>query len=125
MNSELADRLERTERIAIRAILIPDGADPIPLLAQHGMIGAVAIPCLPDDNTPHAAGAMSDGLQRGLQATLIMDQDGAGSIEGSEAGMAEMTASAVPDEAVSPTATAMLPSAYGMQPMAPTRRVSE
>jgi hypothetical protein len=85
MADELADRLARAEQIVLRAVVVPDGADPGPILAQHGMIEAVAIPYLPDDGTGDAAKAMGDGLQGGVQATLVMDQDnGAGANDGSQ-----------------------------------------
>ncbi|HVZ06860.1 hypothetical protein [Rhodopila sp.] len=120
---DTARRLIRAEQVSCRAVIIPEGEDPVPSLREAGIIEPVSIPVgwAVDGAT---AISMGDGWTPGMPATFHPDDDPAmedvqaagvdspGRAQGSDGG----------DRRLPRTETVMLPEAFGARPFAPVRR---
>jgi hypothetical protein len=123
MNDNPLDRIPAFDRVSIRAVLVHDGEDPNPALEKAGIIDAVALPVMFDDELESSSGLFGDGITDNLTAVLEFDEE-----EHEEAEFPSepsVTASRKqPDDAdTGRITTGRLPVAFGAQPLAPVRRI--
>jgi hypothetical protein len=126
-------RIPSFDRVSLRAAVVPDGVDPGPALAAAGIFDPIALPIVFGENPPDRS--FGDGFTPNVAAVLEYDQPAAGdsrfgsegrgsgfngdpALAGVESG-APGSASDDAQPACPPTIS--LPTAYGMQPLAPVR----
>jgi hypothetical protein len=117
MSDNPLDRIPSFDRVSIPAVVVSDDQDPSQAILELGIFEPISFQVVVGEEPPDFFG---DGITPNLTAVLEMDQDAdepdaadqpAGMQLGSpESGPAQQT-----------RATAMLPAAYGGQPLAPVR----
>jgi hypothetical protein len=123
MSDDPLDRIPSFDRISIRAVLVHEGEDPGPALREAGIIDAVALPVMLDDDSHHIGGFLGDGITDNLTAVLEPDVT-----DDEEEDLADAPHAARswqnPDTTAEsrPVGVARLPEAFGSQPLAPVRR---
>jgi len=149
MSDNPLDRIPLFDRVSIRAVVVEDGEDPGPALAQAGIFEPVALPAVMDEGGPH--NSFGDGITPNLVVVLEPDQqeddrfdaasdaddfrtdpyasapDANNDSDGSRSGQVGPSRQAAPPSGLG---TIQLPATYGMQPLAPvpdprTRRRSQ
>ncbi len=110
------DRVDRANRVSVRAVLAQDGELPVQALLDAGIYEPISVPVVMGEHEPHLDnGILGDGLTENLTAVLEteMPEDGD-----------QTSANSSPSRSMAqhdaPT-TATLPSTYGLRPMAPVR----
>ena len=137
MSDNPLDRIPIHDRISLRAVMVPDGEDPGPSLAAAGIVDPVTLPVVFGEGQPDIS--FGDGFTPNVSAVLEPAQRGddreskqggqrpkAGGYDPAQdpdhAGStphAGDSRAAVPPPEPSPT---NLPTAFGLQPLAPVRR---
>jgi hypothetical protein len=117
------DKLPAHNRVSIRAVLVHEGEDPSAALAEAGFANAVAIPVVLGEQSDLSGGILGNGITPNLTAVLETEQEEAFDLPlGTQPRSAQAAAGAsLPSGPV----TAMLPAAYGMQPLAPVRKIGD
>src|SRR3954453_1970917 len=69
---QASQRLIQSERIATRAVVVPDGEDPTRYLREAGILEPIAL-AFAHAGAAGAARSMSDGATPGVQATIVFD----------------------------------------------------
>jgi hypothetical protein len=122
-NEEAAQRLIQSERVSLRAVVVPEGQDVTPYLREAGIADPVSLPFAPIGNGASAAG-MTAIWTSDVTAELDFGDDGDPDSPMPFTSEQDNTASNS-DELV-PTEksfqTMNLPEAFGMRPLAPVRR---
>lgn len=121
MSDDPMDKLPTFNRVSIRAVLVEEGEDPSPALAQVGFAEAVAIPVVLGEDLDLSSGILGDGITPNLTAVMEaeIEDDEANAAPASPPGQAQ----AAPDpQPRSQLITTNLPAAFGVQPLAPVRR---
>jgi hypothetical protein len=123
MSDDPLDRLPSFDRVSIPAVLVHEGEDPGPALQEAGIVDAVALPVIFDDDPHSPGGFFGDGITDNLSAVLEPAE-----VENDEdsphASRAERPHQQ-PDGITSKAATvARLPAAFGSRPLAPVRQKS-
>jgi hypothetical protein len=123
MSDDPLDRLPNFDRVSIPAVLVHEGEDPGPALQEAGIVDAIAVPVIFDDDPYSPDGFFGDGITDNLPAVLEQaevenDEDPAYASH-AERGHQQ------PDAITSRAATvARPPAAFGSRPLAPIRRKS-
>jgi hypothetical protein len=137
MSDNPLDRIPSHDRVSVRAVLVRDGEDPGPALTAAGIADPIALPVMFGEGQPDVS--FGDGFTANLTAVLEPDQaeddvdpsvgeqgystdgyDPAGGPD--DAGTVTKAGSAGGAVPAARLTTTSLPSAYGLQPLAPVRR---
>jgi hypothetical protein len=119
MSDNPLDRIPNFNRVSIRAVLVEDGEDLSEALAAAGIVDPIALPVVFGEDQPDIG--FGDGITPNLTAVFETDQqeDDFDAAAGHPSSPPESDADhARPSAPVTTT----LPSAYGMQPLAPVRQ---
>ena len=106
-------------RVSIRAVLVREGEDGSAALAEAGFLDSVVLPVIEGEDGKLDGGILGDGITPNLIAVLETEQTD-DSDDSGEAGPGS-AGSEADDAAPAVMGTTMLPSAYGMRPLAPVR----
>jgi hypothetical protein len=121
MSDNPMDKLPTVNRVSIPAILVEEGEDPSAALAEAGFVNAVAIPVIVAEELDLSGGILGNGITPNLIGVLETEQEDEPDFSPDlQSGAARSVPDATPS--VEP-ATTMLPPAFGMQPLAPVRRI--
>jgi hypothetical protein len=120
MNDNPLGDLPSFDRVSIRAVLVGEGEDPTELLARAGIVDAVAIPVVFDDDGDLDGGLLGDGITPNLTAVLETEQDEDEEASPHAAANANRTQPGRSNAFAPGTKT--LPAAFGMSPLAPVRQ---
>jgi hypothetical protein len=121
---QAGSRLIRSERVAARAVIVPEGEDPTPYLLEAGIIEPIRLP-FTDAAEGGSAASIGDGETPGLEATLELDGDAE---EADWPGLADEQENAPEQKGGEQSGetpdlrTVNLPEAFGARPMAPVWR---
>jgi hypothetical protein len=117
------DQLPAHDRVSIRAVLVREGEDPGPALAAAGIVDPVAVPVVVGEQPDLSGGILGDGVTGNLTGVLETEPGEAFDVSpGTQPGSARAAREALP---WSGQDTSMLPAAYGMQPLAPLRKIGD
>ena len=120
MNDTPFDRLPSFNRVSIRAVLVNAGEDPGAALAEAGITDAVAIPVVLGDDLNLPGALLGNGITPNLTGVLeAEDQDDFDPLPHSQNSLSAARQDAPPP---AEPVTTMLPTAFGLQPLAPVRR---
>ncbi len=122
MSDNPLDGIPAFDRISIRAVLVHDGEDPNSALEKAGIMDAVALPVMFDNELELSGGLFGDGITDNLTGVLEFDE---GEHEEAELTSASLVTPSRQQPAGADsrrTTTARLPGAFGSQPLAPVRR---
>jgi hypothetical protein len=120
MSDDPVNRLPAFNRVSIRAVLVTEGEDATEALMQAGFSETISIPVVLGDDLDLAGGILGNGITPNLTALLETEhQDAFDAPPGTQPGSAQSPAEAAPPSA---PATANLPAAFGIQPLAPVRK---
>ena len=123
MNDNPLDKIPTFNRVSIRAVLVQEGQDPGPALAEAGLINPVALPVVVGDDPDLPNGILGDGFTDNLTAVLETDpQDTSNSSADPQHGDG-LPQSAPNDPQPAARVAVNLPAAYGLRPMAPGRKI--
>ncbi len=122
MSDNPLDSIPTFDRLSLRAVLVQEGEDPTAALAQAGLIDAVVVPAVLGDLAGLSGGILGDGVTPNVTAVL---ETGPGGEEAFESAASQPApARQVADDTPPPgPVTTTLPAAFGMQPLAPVRKV--
>ena len=124
MSDDPLSRIPEHDRVSIRAVLVSQGEDPTAALARAGIFDAVAIPVVVGEDVNLPEGILGGGGTPNLTAVLETQNEGDDSGDASsedEEPKSEPTADA--GQPLEP-GTTMLPAVYGVQPLAPVRKIT-
>ena len=113
------DRVVAANRLSLRAVLVSEGEDPTAALAAAGIVDSVAIPVVVAEDLDLFGGMLGDGRTPNLIAVLETEQDDEPRASAATQPSSARSADSAPQP--SGSATANLPAAFGMQPLAPVR----
>ncbi len=121
MSQSPLDRIPAFNRVSIRAVLVHPGKDSGPALSEAGILDPIAIPVVLGEDVDLPGGILGDGITPNLRAVLETEhQDDFDASPTNQTQRANLRPDvARPAEPV----TTMLPAAFGLQPMAPVRRL--
>jgi hypothetical protein len=133
MSDNPLDRIPAFDRVSLRAVMVPEGADPGPALAAAGIVDPIALPIVFGEDPPDRS--FGDGFTPNVKAVLEYDQPQvfdsdfasgnrlptADTLASSAGTQFRAPESAADDEPPSRSATVNLPATYGMQSLAPVR----
>lgn len=124
MSDNLLDQIPEHDRLSIPAVLVSDGQEPTEALLRAGILDPIAIPVVVGDEDNVSGGILGDGITANFMAVLeTAPQDDFDLF--SDAHMPphqpDQTRQQADDTSLPRTNTVRLPSAYGLQPLAPVR----
>jgi hypothetical protein len=129
MSDNPLGRIPSFDRVSIRAVLVRDGEDPTQALAAAGIVDPVALPVVLGEGAPDVS--FGDGFTPNLTAVLELDapDDDLASAKPipSASGLGVPANQARSGRNGTPTprsAATNLPTAYGLQPLAPVDKPS-
>lgn len=82
MDDDSLQRFAAASRVSLRAVLIEDGQDPGPALAQAGIFDPVAVPVVLGEDAAVAGGIMGNGMTANLSGTLETEEPAVWSASG-------------------------------------------
>jgi hypothetical protein len=106
------DRIHPADRLSIPAVLVSDGEDPGPALAEAGIYDPIALPVTFGEDEPTIS--FGDGITENLTAVLETTPVGA-----TLRAQTHAARPAAADAGQTGLASANLPPAYGLRPLAP------
>ena len=121
MSDNPLDRIPIFDRVSIRAVVVADGEDPGPALAEAGILDPIALPAVFGEDEPDIS--FGDGITPNL--TAVVEPDAQPEDDQTED---DQTEDSPPDRRSATEdgrpqmVTAALPEAYGLTPLAPVRR---
>jgi hypothetical protein len=120
MSDNPLDRIHSFDRLSIRAVVVEDGEDPGPALAEAGITDPIALPMMSGEQ-PLDRG-FGDGITPGVTAVLEIEwHDTPPSAPEFQANPARPGSDGA---GPSGWATTNLPPAFGSKPLAPVRRMA-
>lgn len=122
MNDNPLDKVPAFNRVSIRAVLIPEGQDPGPALAEAGLVNPVALPVVLGDSPDLPNGILGDGFTDNLTAVLETDAQDEFSPSADAQHDNAPAPSAPSDPQPAAPVAANLPPAFGTRPLAPGRK---
>jgi hypothetical protein len=119
MSDNPLDRIASFDRVSIRAVVVSDDEDQSQALSEAGIFDPISFPVVFGEDQPDFS--FGDGITPNLTAVLEPDQE-VGEFDSTDqpAGMQRGPAQSGPSQQTR-LATATLPAAYGVQPLAPVR----
>ena len=119
MSKDLFDQIHEFDRVSIRAVLVTNGEAPDDALFKAGIFNSVAIPVVIGNDDSLSAGILGNGITPNVTAVLEPDpEDDFECLPPSQATSGPRhPVNRQPPEPKTDT----LPSAYGLQPLAPVR----
>jgi hypothetical protein len=125
MTDNPMDSVPSFNRVSIRAVLVTDGEDPGPALAEAGIFDPIAVPVVLGDDATLSGGILGDAVTPNLTAVLEPDQAGDWQEDdwesSSEPPPNRTSAGSELRQPEKPTVTT-LPEAFGHRPFAPVVR---
>jgi hypothetical protein len=120
MSDNPLDSLPSFDRVSIRAVLVEEGEDPAAALAEAGFTEVISIPVVLGEAADPSGGILGDGITPNLVAVLETEpEDGSDPATGARSVPVRSASAAEPPPEPS---TTNLPSAFGLQPLAPVRQ---
>jgi hypothetical protein len=120
MTNDPTDKPPAFNRVSIRAVLVHEGDDPTEALAKAGFSDVISIPVILGDDPHLSGGILGNGITPNLVAILETEQEDA--IEDEPGTQPDPSRSASEAAPPSTPATANLPAAFGIRPLAPVRK---
>ncbi len=118
MDDDALDSIPALGRVSVRAVLVRDGEDPGPALAEAGIFEPVAIPVALADGAAMSGGILGDGITPNLVGVLESDAH-----QGFDAAAAcDPVTQPGPEDLPAPVTTTV-PPAFGFRSFAPAGRV--
>ncbi len=113
MSGNQMDNPSAFNRVSLRAVLVSPGDDPGRALAEAGIVDPLSLPVVFGEDPRPPSCILGDGVTPNLVAVLETET-------GEMRHASPETAGSAPDDAPrSGSVTAMLPAAFGAQPLAP------
>lgn len=122
MSGSPLDKVPAHNRVSIRAVLVHEGEDASAALAEAGFAETITVPVVLGEQPDLPGGILGNGITPNVTAVLETEQEE--ETGASVVGQTDMRRAERGNVGRSGPVTSMLPSAYGMQPLAPVRRTS-
>jgi hypothetical protein len=121
MTDNPMDSLSHFDLVSIRAVLVHDGEDPSDAVSEAGIHDPIEVPVTMGEDMSLAEGGLGDGITPNLSAVLETERWDIVAL--SSQSRPGDTSGASDSARPAQSGTTTLPAAYGIQPLAPVRRM--